>query len=70
MWLKLPNGRDELVINEDHIKRLKDDGAIEIADPRLPSQEPPTEQTLSPELDAISDNSSTKSTKSKSRFEV
>jgi hypothetical protein len=35
MWLKLPNGRDELVVNEDHINRLLAEGAVEIPDPRL-----------------------------------
>jgi hypothetical protein len=39
MWLKLPNGRDELVVNEDHVKRLLNEGAVEIPDPRIPLED-------------------------------
>jgi hypothetical protein len=34
MWLRLSNARDEFVVNEDHIKRLLAEGAVEIPDPR------------------------------------
>ncbi len=34
MWLRLPNGRQELIHNEDHIKRHLGEGAFEIPDPR------------------------------------
>jgi len=33
MWLRLSNGRNELVVNEDHIRRLLSEGAVEIPDP-------------------------------------
>jgi len=39
MWLRLSNGRNELVVNEDHIKRLLNEGAVEIPDPRSLSKE-------------------------------
>ncbi len=47
MWLKLTNGRVELVINEDHIKRLISEGAVEIPDPQVPliSEAVPEEST-------------------------
>jgi hypothetical protein len=71
MWLKLSNGRDELVINEDHIKRLKDEGAIEITDPR--PQETPLEKimpghehpSIFPEHDPLDEDHSSKGSKSK-----
>ena|SRR5882762_7855183 len=43
MWMRLSNGREELIVNEDHVKRLLGEGAIEIADPRVP-QAPETPQ--------------------------
>lgn len=38
MWMRLSSGREELVLNEDHIKRLLGEGAVEIADPRMPQE--------------------------------
>lgn len=44
MWLKLSNGREELVLNEDHVKRLLGEGAVEIDDPRaVPEEQPESE---------------------------
>jgi len=39
MWLRLSNGREELVVNEDHIRRLLAEGAVEIPDPRSQPEE-------------------------------
>lgn len=36
MWIHLPNGRTELVLNPDHIKRLLSEGGHEVPDPREP----------------------------------
>lgn len=46
MWLKLSSGREELVLNADHIKRLLSEGAVEIPDPRTQpeTQEPEQKQ--------------------------
>jgi len=41
MWLRLSNGRHELVVNEDHIRRLLAEGAVEIPDPRSQPEEAP-----------------------------
>jgi hypothetical protein len=41
MWLRLSNGRNELVVNEDHIRRLLSEGAVEIPDPRSKPEETP-----------------------------
>lgn len=49
MWLRLSNGRDELVVNEDHIRRLLNEGAVEIPDPRL---QPETVASLTEEQEA------------------
>lgn len=40
-WFRLSNGREELIANEDHFKRLLDEGAVEIDDPtaQVPLQE-------------------------------
>lgn len=40
MWLQLSSGRQELVNNEDHIKRLIAEGAHEIPDPRVSPESP------------------------------
>lgn len=44
MWMRLSNGREELIVNEDHVKRLKGEGAVEIDDPRTPQPETSAEQ--------------------------
>jgi hypothetical protein len=36
--MRLSNGREELVLNEDHVKRLLGEGAVEIVDPRVPQE--------------------------------
>jgi hypothetical protein len=41
MWLRLSNGRNELVVNEDHVRRLLAEGGVEIPDPRLKPEETP-----------------------------
>jgi hypothetical protein len=38
-WMRLSNGREELIVNRDHVKRLLGEGAVPIDDPRV-SQEP------------------------------
>lgn len=48
MWLRLSNGRHELVMNEDHIKRLLNEGAVEIPDPRSQPVEPSQEDESLP----------------------
>jgi hypothetical protein len=45
MWIKLANGRVELVVNEDHIQRLLSEGCMEVSDPRLVPTEQPEETT-------------------------
>jgi hypothetical protein len=39
MWLKLSNDRVENILNEDHIKRLLNEGAFEVPDPTIPQAE-------------------------------
>jgi hypothetical protein len=56
MWIRLPNGRDELVVNEDHIKRLLSEGGIEISDPRSEKQTP--EEVVVPPIAEESEQSS------------
>ncbi len=34
VWIRLSNGREELIVHPDHIKRLLDDGGVIIPDPR------------------------------------
>lgn len=38
-WMRLSNGREELIVNPDHIKRLLDEGGTIIPDPRLSSEQ-------------------------------
>ena len=38
-WMRLSNGREEIIVNQDHVKRLLGEGAVKIDDPRV-SQEP------------------------------
>lgn len=66
MWLKLSSGRDELVLNPDHVKRLLSEGAVETDDPRVkpetqePEQVPESEQgDGSQNVDAATDRADT-----------
>lgn len=40
MWIRLPNGRTELVLNDAHITRLLSEGGVEVPDPTVAQQEP------------------------------
>lgn len=53
MWIHLPNGRTELVLNEDHIKRLLSEGGREVPDPRVPAKVEETEPEQQPEAEAV-----------------
>jgi len=39
VWMRLSNGREELIVHPDHVKRLLDDGGVIIPDPRTPASE-------------------------------
>jgi len=39
VWMRLANGREELIIHPDHVKRLLDDGGVIIPDPRTPVEQ-------------------------------
>lgn len=45
MWIKCPNGVDTLVHDPDHVKRLLNEGGVEIADPRIAQPEPEQAET-------------------------
>lgn len=36
-WMKLSNGREEIIVNPDHIERLVNEGGVIIPGPTLPS---------------------------------
>lgn len=41
VWMRLSNGREELIMHPDHVNRLLDEGGTIISDPRLsPTIEP------------------------------
>ena len=62
--------------NEDHIKRLLNEGGQEVSDPRVQPPEPSIEQTaqdpvqeiITPETDTTSDDSPVKVSKSKKQI--
>ena len=51
MWMRLSNGREEIIVNKDHVKRLLSEGAVQIADPRVPQEvETPQEEASTEEV--------------------
>src|SRR4051812_12927208 len=54
-WMRLSNGREEIIVNKDHVKRLLSEGAVEIDDPRVPQApevpRPTTEPNVDPGVD-------------------
>lgn len=40
VWMRLSNGREELIVHPDHVNRLLDEGGVKIPDPRQPKIEP------------------------------